>query len=51
VIGVAATGHAALERRMRQRRAAKIVLAVVFAVVWVPFALVMLVAGTSGRRA
>ncbi len=47
----APTGNARLERRMRQRRAAKIVLAVAFAVIWVPIAIVMLVAGMSDRRA
>jgi hypothetical protein len=36
---------------MRQRRAAKIVLAVAFAVIWVPIAVVWLVAGMSDRRA
>jgi len=51
VIAAAPTGNARLERRMRQRRAAKIVLAVAFAVIWVPIAIVMLVAGMSDRRA
>jgi hypothetical protein len=35
---------------MRNRRIAKIVLAILFAVVWIPVAIVMLVAGTSDRR-
>ena len=39
-----------LERVMRRRRIAKIVFALVFAVIWIPFAIVMLVAGTSDRR-
>ena len=51
MIAAAPTGNARLERRMRQRRAAKIVLAVAFAVIWVPIAIVMLVAGMSDRRA
>ena len=50
VISVAATSPAQLERRMRARRIAKITLAIVFAVVWIPVAIVMLVAGTSDRR-
>jgi hypothetical protein len=51
VIAAAPMGNARLERRMRQRRAAKIVLAVAFAVIWVPIAIVMLLAGMSDRRA
>jgi hypothetical protein len=51
VTRAAPTGNARVERRMRQRRAAKIVLAVTFAVIWVPIAIVMLVAGMSDRRA
>jgi hypothetical protein len=51
VIAAAPTGNARLERRMRQRRAAKIVLAVAFAVIWVPIAIVMLVAGMLDRHA
>ena len=51
MIAAAPTGNARLERRMRQRRAAKIVVAVAFAVIWVPVAIVMLVAGMSDRRA
>lgn len=46
----AAPSRALLERRMRQRRAVKIVLAIAFAVIWVPVSIVMLVAGTSDRR-
>lgn len=45
-----ATSATHLERAMRRRRIAKIVLAILFAVVWIPFAIVMLVAGTSDRR-
>jgi hypothetical protein len=50
VIGAATTNHARLERRMRQRRVAKIVVAIALSVIWVPIAIVMMVAGTSGRR-
>lgn len=39
-----------LERAMRRRRIAKIMFALVFAVIWIPVAIVMLVAGTSDRR-
>jgi hypothetical protein len=49
VIAVA-TSATQLERAMRRRRIAKIVFAVVFAVIWIPVAIVMLVAGTSDRR-
>ncbi|WP_199860964.1 hypothetical protein [Sphingomonas aurantiaca] len=45
-----ATNATQLERAMRRRRIAKIVLAILFAVVWIPVAIVMLVAGTSDRR-
>ena len=50
MITATAPSRVLLERRMRQRRAAKIVLAIAFAVIWVPVAIVMLVAGTSDRR-
>lgn len=46
----AATSATQLERAMRRRRIAKIVLAILFAVIWIPVAIVMLVAGTSDRR-
>jgi hypothetical protein len=49
VIAVA-TSATQLERAMRRRRIAKIVLAILFAVIWIPVAIVMLVAGTSDRR-
>jgi len=45
-----ATSTTQLERAMRRRRIATIVFAVVFAVIWIPVAIVMLVAGTSDRR-
>lgn len=45
-----ATSTTQLERAMRRRRIAKIVLAILFAVIWIPVAIVMLVAGTSDRR-
>ncbi|PTW44666.1 hypothetical protein C8J25_10996 [Sphingomonas faeni] len=44
------TSATQLERAMRRRRIAKIVLAILFAVIWIPVAIVMLVAGTSDRR-
>jgi hypothetical protein len=50
VIGALTTGHARSERSMRRRRAAKIAVAIVFAVVWVPIAIVMIVRGVSDRR-
>ena len=46
----AATSPAQLERRMRYRRIAKIVVAILLAVIWIPVAVAMLVAGTSDRR-
>ncbi|MGC5795916.1 hypothetical protein [Sphingomonas sp. NFX23] len=45
-----ATSATQLERAMRRRRIAKIVLAILLAVIWIPVAIVMLVAGTSDRR-
>ena len=45
-----ATSATQLERAMRRRRIAKIILAILFAVIWIPVAIVMLVAGTSDRR-
>jgi len=39
-----------LERAMRRRRIAKIVFALVFAVIWIPATIIMLIAGTSDRR-
>ena len=45
-----ATSATQLERAMRRRRIAKIVLAILFALIWIPVAIVMLVAGTSDRR-
>jgi P2 family phage contractile tail tube protein len=43
------SGRNVSERRMRHRRIAKIVLTVALAVVWVPIAIVMMVAGMSDR--
>jgi hypothetical protein len=51
VTPVPAIPQSRAERRERRRRAAKIVLAVTFAVIWVPVAIVMLFAGMSDRRA
>ena len=45
-----ATSATQLERAMRRRRIAKIVLAILLAVIWITVAIVMLVAGTSDRR-
>ena len=45
-----ATSGTQLERAMRRRRIAKIILAILFAVIWIPVAIVMLVAGTLDRR-
>lgn len=45
-----ATSATQLERAMRRRRIAKIVLAILFAVIWIPVAIVMLVVGASDRR-
>jgi hypothetical protein len=49
VIAVA-TSATQLERAMRRRRIVKVVRAILFAVIWIPVAIVMLVAGTSDRR-
>jgi hypothetical protein len=51
VIGAVATRRPNVERRMRQRRALKIVFLVASAVIWVPIAIVMLAARVSDRRA
>lgn len=51
MIGAVSTHHARLERRMRQRRAVKVIVLVALAVIWVPIALVMLAAGVADRRA
>ena len=45
-----ATSATQLQRAMRRRRIAKIVIAILFAVIWIPITIVMLVAGTSDRR-
>jgi hypothetical protein len=50
VIGAVASRRPNAERRMRQRRAVKIFFLVASAVIWIPVAIVMLVAGTSDRR-
>lgn len=50
VIAAAAPSRARLERRMRQRRLAKVVVAIALAVIWVPVAIVMLAAGMADRR-
>jgi len=51
VIAAVATRRPNAERRMRQRRAVKIVLLVASAVIWVPIAIIMLAASVSDRRA
>ena len=50
-MGTAAISHARAERQMRHRRAAKIVLLVATAVIWIPIAIIMLAARVSDRRA
>jgi hypothetical protein len=50
VIAAAATSRMRIERRMRQRRVAKVVVAIVLAVIWVPVAIIMLAAGIADRR-
>ena len=50
VIAAAASNRARLERRMRQRRLTKVVVAIALAVIWVPIAIVMLAAGMADRR-
>ncbi|PTQ61204.1 hypothetical protein C8J26_1529 [Sphingomonas aurantiaca] len=45
-----ATSAIQLDRAMRRRRIAKIMFALVFAVIWIPAAIVMLIAGSSDRR-
>lgn len=49
-MGAVAIGHARAERRMRQRRVIKIVLAVAFAVIWVPIAIIILATRVSNRQ-
>jgi hypothetical protein len=50
VIAAAATSRSRVERRMRHRRVAKVVVAIVLAVIWVPVAIIMLAAGMADRR-
>ncbi len=50
MIAAAATSRTRIERRMRQRRVAKVVVAIVLAVIWVPVAIIMLAAGMADRR-
>jgi hypothetical protein len=50
VIGAAQPlGQNVAERRMRRRRAVKIILTVAFAIIWVPIAIVMIVVSSSDR--
>jgi len=50
VIAAAATSRSRIERRMRHRRIAKVVVAIALAVIWVPVAIIMLAAGMADRR-
>jgi len=50
VIAAAVISRSRIERRMRHRRVAKIVVAIVLAVIWVPVAIIMLAAGLADRR-
>ena len=50
MIAAAATSRSRIERRMRHRRVAKVVVAIAFAVIWVPVAIIMLAAGMADRR-
>jgi hypothetical protein len=50
VIAATPCSPARLKRRIRNRRIAKIVVATLLAVIWIPVAIVLLVAGTSDRR-
>ena len=50
MIGAAPASPKQLERRMRARRVGKIILTIAFAVIAIPAAIIMLVAGTSDRR-
>ena len=50
VIAAAATSRTRIERRMRHRRVAKVVVAIALAVIWVPVAIIMLAAGMADRR-
>jgi hypothetical protein len=45
------SGTRNVERRMRRRRAAKLTLLIAFAFVWIPVAIVMVIAGMPDRRA
>lgn len=40
-----------IDRRMRRRRAAKLALLIASAFIWIPVAIVMVVAGLADRRA
>ncbi len=50
MIAAAVTSRSRIERRMRHRRLAKVVVAIVLAVIWVPVAIIMLAAGMADRR-
>lgn len=50
MIAAAATSRSRIERRMRHRRVAKVVVAIVLAVIWVPVAIILLAAGMADRR-
>jgi len=47
----ASVGSRQFDRRMRRRRFAKVTLIIVFSFVWIPVAVVMVVAGVSDRNA
>lgn len=48
--GVIGAGQGAVVRRMRRRRIVRLALLIVFAAVWIPVAIIMVVAGVSDRR-
>ena len=51
IVAAASTGPRQVERCMRRRRIAKVALLIAFAFVWIPVAIMMIVAGMPDRRA
>ena len=50
IVATASTGTRQVERCMRRRRIAKVALLIAFAFVWIPVAIMMVVAGMPDRR-
>lgn len=51
ITAAASTGPRQVERCMRRRRITKVALLIAFAFVWIPVAIMMVVAGMPDRRA